>query len=164
MALPGAHADVVGEPTSNGFETLHRTSINVPREAVFQSFLEIGSWWNAEHSYSLDANNLAMAPEVGGGFVEHIPGGGFVHHLRAITWLPAKLIRFEGGLGPLQENAVTAVMTIKFDDDADGTLITVNYRVAGVVDGGLANWAAPVDDVVAEQFERLKEFAEKRNN
>jgi hypothetical protein len=41
-----------------------------------------------------------------------------------------------------------------------GTLLKVSYSVVGCLAKDMDSWAAPVDNVVTEQFTRLKKYAE----
>ena len=78
---------------------------------------------------------------------------------------PNKLLRLRGGLGPLQEHAVSGSMTIKLSAEGSSTRVEVTYNVGGFVPaaGGLKAWAVPVDGVVTAQFDRLKSFVEGRD-
>lgn len=155
-----ARADVVSTDVGG---LISRSSVTVkgsPGEA-YQRFLNIGAWWNPVHTYSQDASRLSLKAEPGGCFCESLKDGGFVEHLRVVLVMPGKLLRLQGGLGPLQEMGASGVMTVKFEAAGAQTQVTLIYAVTGYLpDKGMANVAAPVDTVVHEQLERYKHFAD----
>jgi hypothetical protein len=61
-----------------------------------------------------------------------------------------------GALGPLQGLGVDGAMTIDLKPADGGTDLTATYNVGGYLKDGLASWASPVDNVLGEQFNRLK--------
>ena len=70
---------------------------------------------------------------------------------------PGKLLRLTGGLGPLQELAVSGMMTWAFTQQAGNkTTITFTYAVGGYAPGGLAALAPFVDMVLGTQVARLR--------
>ena len=77
------------------------------------------------------------------------------HHRRHIITLA-----FKGGFGPLQDLAVTAVLTFAIATLEGKTQLTMTYRVRGP-DANLDKLAPIVDKVVGEGFGRLVEFAGK---
>ena len=77
--------------------------------------------------------------------------------MRVIQALPGRVLRMSGGLGPLQERgASTGTMTWTLRDVPGGTEIVSRYLVSGHVRGDTGSYAAPVDAVLREQFERLR--------
>jgi hypothetical protein len=114
------------------------------------------TWWNGEHSYSGSASNMTLDPVAGGCWCEKLPAGGSVQHMRVLAAIPGSLLRLTGGLGPLQAQPVTGVMTWSFKDDpAGGAIIDCKYRLAGAPDLP-ANWPQAVDGVLNEQLQRLQ--------
>ena len=97
-----------------------------------------------------------------GCFCERLPSArSGVRHLEIVYLDPGKMIRFTGGLGPLQALAVSGAMTVqftKFDDQA--TKLDLTYAIGGYVDKGLDKLAPVVDSMLKEQFGRLKSFVE----
>jgi hypothetical protein len=55
---------------------------------------------------------------------------------------PGKLLRLTGGLGPLQNLAVTGVMTWKLTEAGGKTTIEMSYKVGGYMPGaaGIGPW------------------------
>ena len=119
----------------------------------------MGSWWNAEHTYSGKSANLSMAFSPGGCFCERLDGGGGIEHLRVSYVDPGKRVVLTGSLGPLLYEATAGVMDVQFERIAGGTRVTMDYRVAGFANGGADKMAPLVDGVLAEQFKRYREFA-----
>jgi hypothetical protein len=70
------------------------------------------------------------------------------------------MVRLEGGLGPLQDRAVTAVMTLAIAQSEGKTVVTLTYKVRAP-DGNLDKVAVPVDQVLGEGFSRLMDLASK---
>lgn len=71
---------------------------------------------------------------------------------------PGKLLRLAGGLGPLQDLALTGVMSWKLTEANGRTTIEVTYKVGGYAPGGVGAMAAPVDAVLGAQVKRLAQY------
>lgn len=138
----------------HGFESRQIVTLGLPPEAAYRHFVAIPSWWAASHTYSGDASRLSLDVRVGGCWCERLDGGG-VEHMRVVYVDAGRMIRLEGGLGPLQELGVRGVLTVSFQPDGAGTRVTLVYRVGGWRDGGFADLAPVVDAVLAQQFERF---------
>ncbi len=116
---------------------------------------DIGKWWNADHTFSGDAENLFLEAEAGEEFGEKLPGGGTVTHMEVVYAEKGKVLRLRGGLGPLQAMALVGVMTVELAAVEAGTELTVTYVVGGYAPNGLEGLAGPVDGVVVDQFKGL---------
>lgn len=128
---------------------------------VYARFVEIGRWWNPQHSYSGKGENMTLRAQAGGCFCETLPGGGSVEHMRVVFVVPGHTLRMQGGLGPLQSLAATGSMTITFEAAEQQTRVTLGYLVTGYLPGtGLGELATPVDGVLSEQLQRFKKYAE----
>lgn len=73
--------------------------------------------------------------------------------------LPDRLLRFRGALGPLQEMAVSAVLTVRLKAVESGTEAVVTYRISGDGLHGLDGFAPVVDQVIGQQFGSFAAFA-----
>jgi len=147
----------VASKSDNAFSVHHEYSVSRPAEVVYEKFIDIGSWWHPDHTWSGDAKNLSLDPTPGGLFVEQFPDGGFSEHMRVIAIQPNRMVRMTGALGPLQEFPVVGVMSISFQSkDEKTTSVTVDYRVSGSFPGAPDAIADAVDRVIGEQFSRLK--------
>ncbi len=143
-----------------GFTARNVVTIAAPPDAVWAALIAPARWWNPAHSWSGKAANFSLDARAGGCFCEALANGGSVEHQHVVFANPGKLLRLRGGLGPLQGEAVSAVMSWELKADGEGTQLTQTYAVGGYVDGGLNGWSAPVDGVVREQLERLERLIE----
>lgn len=134
--------------------------IAAPREAVYGQLLQIGEWWDPEHTFFGAAAQLTLEPRPGGCFCESHPDGRGVEHMRVLGVSPGVWIRLGGGLGPLQEHPVNGVMTLSLEDADAGTRVRLLYRVAGHIDYGMEAWTDPVTVVLQQQLDRLKRLIE----
>jgi uncharacterized protein YndB with AHSA1/START domain len=157
-----ASADVI-DRSASGFTIRTTVAVAVSPQRVYQDLLDIGSWWDKEHTFSGDAKNMTIVAQPGGCFCEKVPGGGAVEHGRIVNLSPGKLLRISSALGPLQELAVTGTMTwtIEPAKQGSGSTVTMTYAAGGYAPGGLDKLAAAVDSVLSRQVQLLKAFAEK---
>jgi uncharacterized protein YndB with AHSA1/START domain len=161
FAIPqGFAAADVADSAANGFTVKISVNIHAAPADVFSHIMQIGGWWNPEHTYSGDAHNLSMEGHPGGCFCETLPGQGSVRHMEVIFVQPGKMLRLSGGLGPLQQLAAIGTMTFSLSPAADGTKLDVTYAVAGYLPQGMNILAAPVNEVLADQISRLKNVIE----
>ena len=158
LSLP-AQAEVL-KSSEAGFTARNALVIAARPDQVWASLIVPARWWNPAHSWSGMAANFSLDARAGGCFCEALPNGGSVEHQRVVFSNPGKLLRLSGGLGPLQPEAISAVLGWELKPDGEGTRLTQTYVVGGHVDGGLGAWAAPVDGVIREQLERLARLVE----
>jgi uncharacterized protein YndB with AHSA1/START domain len=123
---------------------------------------DIGKWWNAQHSYSGNAENLSIDARPGGCFCERLPNGGGVVHMTVVNVQPGKLLRLTGGLGPLQALGVAGSLSWSFTPVAGGTKIEVSYSVGGFNPDGFEHIAPAVDEVLRGQLQSLAAFTDGR--
>jgi len=153
VALLGC-SSAMAEVTANapqGFESRHVAFVDLTPQAAYQRFIAIESWWAGSHTYSGDARRLSLDARPGGCWCERLEGGG-VEHMRVVYVDAGRAIRFEGGLGPLQELGVRGALTVSFEPAGAGSRVAMVYRVGGWRDTGFADLAPLVDAVLAEQF------------
>ncbi len=157
-----ARADVVDRSPA-GFTVKTAVGVAASPERIYQDLLNIGAWWDKDHTYSGDAKNMTLLAQPGGCFCEKIPAGGFVEHGRVVNVASGRLLRLVAALGPLQELAVTGTMTwtIEPAKQGGGSTLTLTYAVGGYAPGGLDKLADPVDMVLGQQVQLLKAYAEK---
>ncbi|MDX1381214.1 MAG: hypothetical protein R3233_08835 [Xanthomonadales bacterium] len=140
----------------NGFTVTHRIETGAAPAEVYRIMTAaIDQWWNPDHSWSGQADNLHLRAEPGGCFCERLPDGGFVEHLRIIYLAPGREIRFDGALGPLQGMPVSGRMLWRIEAAESGAAVTFTYMVFGHPEGGLGGIAPAVDGVIGEQLQRL---------
>ncbi|MBB5687645.1 SRPBCC family protein [Sphingobium boeckii] len=159
LAATPAAAEVKSA-TDAGFDIAHEAVIAAPPEDVYAALRAPGRWWNKDHSWSGDAQNLWMDAQAGGCFCETLPGkapnaSGSVEHARIIFAQPGKMLRMIGSLGPLQGEAAIGTLTFALKPVDGATVVTLTYVVGGHVRMGMKAIAAPVDGVLGEQLARL---------
>jgi len=157
-ATPAA-AEVVASSEA-GFVSHNEAVVPASPAEVWAAMLKPAGWWDPAHTYSGNAANLTIAPTAGGCFCEVVPdahGGppGQVEHMRVIYLAPNSTLRMSGGLGPLQSEAVTAVLTMALEPSGGGTKLSWDFVVGGYLRAPIATLAPVVDQVIGEQLTRL---------
>ena len=158
-AASPAEAEVAASSES-GFVSHNEVVVAASPTEVWRAMLRPATWWNGEHTYSGNSANLTLAANVGGCFCEAIPtadGGaaGHIEHMRVVYFAPNSTLRLNGGLGPLQSEAVTGVLTMSLEPSGAGTKIAWDYVVGGYMRPSMTGLAPVVDRVVGEQLARL---------
>ena len=156
-----AYGEVL-DSADNGFSLKHKVTIKATPEQVYEMIIKPSLWWNSSHTWSGKSENLSIDPTPGGLFLEKMPNGGFVRHMEVVYADPGKLLRLHGALGPLQQTACHGAMTFTLTAEKDETVVEVTYNVSGYVSGGLKSWSAPVNQVIVEQVDRLKQAVEAK--
>lgn len=157
---PAAAETITADPA--GFTVRTTRDIAAPPVRVHTALVEdVGRWWHPDHTFGGDASRLFIEPRAGGIFGENLPGGGSVRHLDVLYVDPGRMLRLGGGLGPLQGMAVNGAMTFELQPVENGTRLALTYTVGGWTPDGLENLAGPVDGVLAQQMDRLKEYVER---
>lgn len=159
LALSAGHASAeVVRASDAGFTVSHSVTVPMPPPAAWSALADVGRWWDPEHTYSGDSRNLSLQPYVGGCFCERWGMYNGVEHLSVIHARPPKALRLRGGLGPLQDLAVNAVLTWTIDAAGGGSKIGMTYTVGGYSEQSLAAMAPLVDSVLVIQMQRLGRF------
>ena len=158
MACPAA-AEVTASSES-GFVSHNEADVPAPPGEVWASMLRPADWWNGDHTYSGKSSNLTLDPVAGGCFCEVVPNAGagpagHVEHMRVVYLAPNATLRLNGGLGPLQAEAVEGVLTMTLAPSDQGTKISWDYVVGGYARVPLKELAPVVDRVIGEQLARL---------
>jgi uncharacterized protein YndB with AHSA1/START domain len=159
IAAPAAAEVVAATPTS--FELTQTVTIDKPVPQVWEMLRNPQKWWNKDHSYSGDSANFYLDSQATGCFCEKLPGGGSVEHGRIIFIKSPTTLRLNAPLGPLQGEAVTAILTWTLTAEGENaTRIKLTYVVGGHIRGGAEALAPRVDAVLAVQMLGLKSAAE----
>lgn len=148
--------------TPAGFEVENSVVVAASPAAAYAMLGRPAEWWAPEHTYSHDARNLSLELRAGGCFCERLPSGGSVQHLRVVYADRGKMLRLQGGLGPLQGEGVAGSLTFTLTPVPQGTEIVMNYIVGGYLRASDENLAPIVDRVLREQLERLRHRLEAR--
>jgi len=156
---PVAVAAEVLDSSAGGFTSQSTATIAASPAEVYAKLVQgVGVWWSSDHTVSGKAANLQIDATQGGCFCESLPTGGKVQHLSVVHADPGRLLRMQGGLGPLQSEGVTGSLSWALAEIDGGTQVTVTYAVGGYVSGGLDAWAEGVDRVVNDQLARLARY------
>ncbi|HTR02942.1 MAG TPA: SRPBCC domain-containing protein [Thermoanaerobaculia bacterium] len=149
-------AEVV-DVANNGFAVKEAVAVNADASKAWAALVDVGKWWDPEHSYSGDGANITLDPKPGGCWCEKLPGGG-VQHMTVVFADPGKLLRVDGGLGPLQGMAVSGVLTFTLKPADRGTTVELTYVVGGYSRSGFKDVAPGVDAVLGAQLSRYQRF------
>lgn len=152
-------AEVV-DAAPDGFTVQSVFDSEAPAARLYQALVgSIGSWWHPDHTFSGDPSRMSVEAEPNGCFCERLDAGG-VRHMSVVYVEAGKLVRMVGGLGPLQNEAVSGALSWSFEPRGDGARLIVTYKVSGAAATLLDEWASPVDQVLAQAAERLVRFVE----
>ena len=163
---------VIGQPSSaevvetgdTHFVTRDTARIAASPRDVWLALIEPGKWWNDSHTWSGDAANMTLTPQAGGCFCERIPGedgtsgfamDGSVQHAVVVQSYPMRALRMRGGLGPLQGEPATGVLTITMKEIDGGTQVFWEYVVGGAMRFDVPTISKSVDAVMTQQLEGL---------
>jgi uncharacterized protein YndB with AHSA1/START domain len=142
----------VTQSSASGMTIEHRYAVAATPAQAWSALAHPELWWPSDHTWSGNASNLRLDAQAGGCFCENW-GESSAEHGRVVMSRPGELLRIQAALGPLQELAVSAVLTVKLAPAAGGgTEATVTYRVSGDPSHGLDRYAAAVDQVLGQQF------------
>jgi uncharacterized protein YndB with AHSA1/START domain len=157
-ALP-CRAEVSGVSAA-GFTSAFAFPIAAEPEAIFRAVGQLPRWWTDAHTWSGKAANMSVDLYAGGCWCERWGDGQSVMHGHVVLVQPASVLRLNAALGPLQELAVSGVLTFVATKSDGQTRLRVTYRVAGAPEAGLEKLAPLVDSVLGDQVKRLKSFVE----
>lgn len=159
-ALPYGASAEVKFAAADGFLIEHRFTIAAPAAKVWESLLHPERWWPADHTWSGKRENLSLVAEAGGCFCERWDGGS-VEHGRVVMVMPGMMLRLDAALGPLQEMAVSGVITFMLEAKDGATTLVATHRVSGDAAHKLDALAPVADQVNALQFGELATEAAK---
>jgi uncharacterized protein YndB with AHSA1/START domain len=158
---PFARAEVK-ESDPGAFFLTYDGTLAASTTKAYADIVQIGRWWDSEHTYSGKSANLSIKAEAGGCFCERWKDGS-VEHGQVLMAMPGKVLRLRAALGPLQERALTGILTFWLRNENSATTLTVEYRVTGTSASGLDQLAPSVDQVLGAQIERLRRFVATGN-
>jgi uncharacterized protein YndB with AHSA1/START domain len=153
MALlaPAGASGALLQSAPDGFVVEHKYVVKAAPDHAWAVLVHPERWWPKDHTWSGDARHLGLDPTAGGCFCERWEEGSAAHG-RVVQARPGQLLCIDGALGPLQEMAVSAVLTIRLRSVPAGTEATVTYRVSGNLSQKLDSIAPAVDTVIGQQF------------
>jgi len=138
---------------TDGFIVTQQRTVVANANEVFAGMTEgLPSWWDADHSFSGDADNLRLDRDC----LCEAWGNNLVRHLDVKSWLEGDKVIMQGGLGPLQELGLhgTMIWSLAASSERE-TVVHWKYFVAGVSDADLLALAPVVDAVLGGQIDRL---------
>lgn len=165
MAASPVSAEVVST-TADGFVTRATAEVAAEPLAVWLALIKPGEWWSSDHTWSGDAANMTLTPQAGGCFCERIPGAdgedgfaidGSAHHATVVQAFPLNVLRLRGGLGPLQGEPATGILTITLKEIDGGTRVLWEYNVGGPMRYEIAKISGAVDAVMTQQLMGLRD-------
>jgi hypothetical protein len=160
-----AQAEVT-ETRDDGFVTRATARVAATPLETWLALTRPSAWWNDNHTWSGDAANMTLTPQAGGCFCEAIPGDdsngasamdGSSRHMEVIQAFPLRVLRMRGGLGPLQGEPATGILTITLKEIEGGTRILWEYNVGGPMRFEIAEISKAVDGVMTQQLRGLQE-------
>ncbi len=162
-ALPVAARAEVSRQSDAGFVVRLGVDVKAAPDAAWRELVRPAGWWSSQHTWSGNAANLSLDPRAGGCFCEVLPATaspraaprGGAEHMRVIYAEEGRALRLTGGLGPLQSEAVTGVLTMTLKPQDGGTRILWEYVVGGYMRNRVAEVAPAVDGVLKEQLQWL---------
>lgn len=149
------------------FVTRDTAVVSADPKAVWLALISPAKWWNSAHTWSGDAANMKLRPQAGGCFCETIPENptsdritleGSVEHMRVVQAFPERVLRLRGGLGPLQSEPATGVLTIVLSEVDEGTKIVWEYAVGGPMRYEIPVISKAVDGVMSQQLNGLADL------
>jgi uncharacterized protein YndB with AHSA1/START domain len=158
-AAAAVHAEAI-DVSANGFTSQFREEIKVSNDDAWKAIVQLPRWWSSQHTYSGQASNMSLEARAGGCWCERWGDGQSVQHGAVVLAQPGRVIRLFANLGPLQDLPVHGVLTIAAGAQDGKTMLRMTYRVGGPPDAGLEKLAPLVDQVMGQQYKRLKALAE----
>ena len=163
LCFASSASAIVADVGSQGFTVKHETAVNAAPDAVWKALVDVGSWWDMEHSYSRDGKSMTIEARPGGCFCEKLPNGGAVVHGTVIFVSPNSLLRLSSVLGPMQSSGLAGTLSWRIAADGAGSKLEMTYSVGGYFPMGFEKVAPAVNGVLGGQFARLKAFVETGN-
>ena len=154
MLVPVYAGAEVKSATPESMLIEHRFTIATPAMRVWETLLHPERWWPADHTWSGKRENLSLDPAIDGCFCERWDGNG-VEHGRVVAVFPGTMLRLDAALGPLQEMAISGVITVALEERDGATTMVVTHRVSGDATHKLDAFAPIVDQVNGQQFGNL---------
>jgi uncharacterized protein YndB with AHSA1/START domain len=152
-ALPAA-AEVT-TLSATGFTSNFRAEVAAPQAAVWRAITQLPQWWSDAHTWSGKAANMSLELHAGACWCERWGEGSSVQHGQVVWVQPGQVLRLAAALGPLQELGASGVFTFITSTKEGQTAVRMTYRVSGAPEAGLEKLAPLVDQVLAEQWQRL---------
>ena len=159
LAVGAARAEVV-DVTAQGMHLREVVQVKASAAETYDALLRVGDWWSSGHSFSGDARDMRLEPNVGGCWCERLPDGGELRHLEVVAVEPGKGLRLFGSLGPMQFSGAAGNMNWTIAEKDGVSTVTFDYAAGGYFKGGFPAFAPGADRVLDEALKRFKSYAE----
>ena len=154
VLLHSAQAEVL-DSGPDGFTVSNTAVVDVRPEKAWRALVnDVDAWWPRDHTWWGKDSKLHVDARAGGCFCER-SGKRSAQHMTVTHVDPPGLMRWTGGLGPLQGMGAHGALEWRIAADGDGARITMYYRVGGYGPEDMASFAAVVDRVQAQQLDGL---------
>lgn len=146
---------------SDGFQIKIVKTTDADPATAFDCLVNVSQWWDADHTYSGNSENLTM--DLRKRCLSERLDGGFVRHMEIVFCQTGKTFRMTGGLGPLQGMGVSGAMTFTFAPNGDDgkTKLELTYNVTGSEAQKLDKIAPAIDSVLNQQLDRLRKYCDQ---
>lgn len=161
IALAWTCGPAVAEVTAKSatsFTSNFRVEVPAPQAVVWRAITQLPQWWNDQHTWSGKAANMVLELQAGSCWCERWGEGRSAQHGQVVWVQPGQVLRMNAALGPLQELGASGVLTLVTSTQGDKTFLRLTYRVNGAPEAGLEQLAPIVDQVLADQWQRLLKF------
>ena len=149
-----AHSEVITATPEHFTLKLEAQSELTPSE-IWARLIEPAQCWQADHTYSGNADNLSLDPQAGGLWREDWDGRS-VWHGTVLQAHPEASLVLSAPFGPLQGRAVTSIWTITLTEtETGGTQIVFDHVTNGTMASGLDELAPAVDYVKSAAIKSL---------
>jgi hypothetical protein len=147
--------------SDTGFIVENKIHTSKSSEFAWQTLVEkVEQWWPKDHTWWGEKGQLSIGSKAGECFCE-TSGDNSAEHMRISFVEKNKLMRMTGGLGPLQGMGMYGALEWQFSEVAEGTQITLSYKVTGINPDGFAQLAPIVSSVQSVQLNALKAYLDK---
>ena len=153
----GFSGAAVAEVVSSGpdhYHLQHEAESRLDPDALWARLIKPSEWWDPEHTYSGDSDNLKLKARAGGLWQETWDGGS-VAHGHVLGAIEGKELVLDAPFGPLQKMAVQTVWVITIEPADAGSKVTFTEQASGAAASNLDQLAPAVDFVKQNAIERL---------
>lgn len=151
-----AAAEVVAR-TADSFTLRYEVGAEIDPSDIPGALVDVGRWWDSDHTYSGDAANITVDLTPGGCWCEKLADGTQFEHARVVSIAPDRIV-FDAPFGPLKGKATKAVLTVTWPPANAGWTPTWEMVVEGP---GLGAMADGVDGVMGAGFQRWLRYLER---
>lgn len=82
-----------------GFTVKHELFVSCYPDSIYKYLvLDVGKWWDSEHTWSGKSANLVIQPKANGCFCEKLDNGGSVRHMSVVFVSPEKFFAWRADL------------------------------------------------------------------